>query len=52
MPHDAPPSKLAATKGYGAHVVGYDRYGEDREALTLALAGEREPHLVRSTFRT
>jgi threonine dehydratase len=46
MPHDAPPSKLAATKGYGAHVVGYDRYGEDREALTLALAQERGLHLV------
>jgi threonine dehydratase len=46
MPHDAPPSKLAATKAYGADVVGYDRYGEDREALTLALAQERGLHLV------
>ena len=40
MPEDAPPSKLAATAGYGAEVVGFDRYAEDREAL-LAAAGRR-----------
>jgi threonine dehydratase len=34
MPHDASPAKLAATQGYGATVVGYDRYNED--AMTLA----------------
>jgi len=33
MPHDAPPNKVAATEGYGATVVGYDRYGQSREAL-------------------
>ena len=38
MPHDAPPAKLAATKGYGARVVLYDRYTEDREALGRRLA--------------
>src|SRR5713226_3865941 len=27
MPQDAPASKLAATRGYGAEVVLYDRYG-------------------------
>src|SRR5881409_2980454 len=26
MPEDAPPTKLAATRGYGAEVVTYDRY--------------------------
>ena len=26
MPHDAPASKLAATRGYGAEVITYDRY--------------------------
>ena len=30
MPHDAPAAKIAATKGYGANVVVYDRYKEDR----------------------
>ena len=38
MPRDAPASKRAATEGYGAQVVEYDRYGEDREALVAALA--------------
>lgn len=33
MPLDAPPAKLAATRGYGAEVVLYDRYKEDRAAL-------------------
>jgi threo-3-hydroxy-L-aspartate ammonia-lyase len=32
MPTDAPASKVAATKGYGAEVVYYDRQREDREA--------------------
>ncbi len=30
MPTDAPAIKLAATRGYGAEVVLYDRYAEDR----------------------
>lgn len=38
MPHDAPASKLAATRGYGATVVEYDRYSQDREELGRALA--------------
>jgi threo-3-hydroxy-L-aspartate ammonia-lyase len=41
MPHDAPPTKLAATRGYGAEVVGYDRYAEDREQVGRVLAAER-----------
>jgi threonine dehydratase len=32
MPMDAPALKLAATRGYGAEVVFYDRQTEDREA--------------------
>src|SRR5215510_13534048 len=32
MPTDAPALKLAATRGYGAEVVFYDRQTEDREA--------------------
>jgi threonine dehydratase len=41
MPEDAPASKVAATEGYGARVVRFDRYSADREALVAELA-ERE----------
>ncbi len=41
MPHDAAPSKLAATQGYGAQVIGYDRYSEDASALAAKLAQDR-----------
>ncbi|MGH3445144.1 MAG: threo-3-hydroxy-L-aspartate ammonia-lyase [Nocardioidaceae bacterium] len=41
MPEDAPASKAAATRGYGARVVSYDRYGADREQVAVDLA-ERE----------
>jgi threo-3-hydroxy-L-aspartate ammonia-lyase len=37
MPTDAPASKVAATKGYGAEVVYYDRQWEDREARAKEL---------------
>lgn len=47
MPEDAPASKLAATRGYGAEVVTFDRYRDDREALADALATERGLELVR-----
>ncbi|MEV1293612.1 threo-3-hydroxy-L-aspartate ammonia-lyase [Pseudonocardia sp. NPDC049635] len=38
MPHDAPTSKVAATRSYGARIVRYDRYGEDRAAIAAELA--------------
>src|SRR5215813_5110265 len=38
MPTDAPSLKLAATRGYGAEVVFYDRQREDREARARELA--------------
>ena len=41
MPDDAPPGKLAATRGYGAEVVLFDRYAGDREALLEELVAER-----------
>jgi threonine dehydratase len=47
MPTDAPESKVEATRGYGAEIVTYDRYREDREALGSALAAERGLELVR-----
>jgi threonine dehydratase len=37
MPTDAPALKLAATRGYGAEVVFYDRQTEDREARAREL---------------
>jgi threo-3-hydroxy-L-aspartate ammonia-lyase len=46
MPADAPAPKLAATRGYGAEVVTYDRYREDREALALELAVERGVEII------
>jgi threo-3-hydroxy-L-aspartate ammonia-lyase len=46
MPRDAPASKRAATEGYGAEVIEFDRYTEDREALVHALAAERGLTLV------
>jgi threo-3-hydroxy-L-aspartate ammonia-lyase len=47
MPRDAPELKLAATRGYGAEVVTYDRYTEDREQIALELAEQRGLTLVR-----
>ena len=46
MPEDAPASKLAATRGYGAEVVTYDRYGEDRNAIGNRIASERGATLI------
>ncbi|MEU7423455.1 pyridoxal-phosphate dependent enzyme [Streptomyces sp. NPDC040750] len=55
MPEDAPGSKRQATAGYGAEVVTYDRYTQDRTALGEALARERglallppydHPHII------
>jgi len=46
MPNDAPAAKLAATRGYGAEVVLYDRFAEDREALTRRLAEQRGMTLI------
>jgi threonine dehydratase len=46
MPEDAPPAKVEATRGYGAEVVAYDRWTQDRNALGAALAEERALALV------
>lgn len=46
MPSDAPAGKLAATRGYGAEVVTYDRYGDDRDAIGKRLAEERGATLI------
>jgi len=46
MPHDAPALKLAATRGYGAEVVLYDRYKEDRAVIAKALVEQRGAALI------
>ncbi|AWN23800.1 threo-3-hydroxy-L-aspartate ammonia-lyase [Deinococcus irradiatisoli] len=46
MPADAPAIKVAATRGYGAEVVFYDRYTEDREAIGQRLAEARGLTLI------
>ncbi len=46
MPKDAPEIKVRATKGYGAEVVFYDRYTEDREAIGRELAAARNLTLI------
>jgi threonine dehydratase len=46
MPRDAPPGKRAATEGYGAEVITFDRYTDDREQLQAQLADERGLHVV------
>jgi threonine dehydratase len=46
MPIDAPKAKLEATKGYGATVVQYDRFTEDREAIGARIASESGATLV------
>ena len=46
MPTDAPEAKVAATRAYGAEVVSYDRYAEDREAIARDLARDRGLALV------
>ena len=46
MPTDAPAVKLAATRGYGAEVITYDRYTDDRAAIGQAVATERGATII------
>jgi threonine dehydratase len=46
MPRDAPQIKITATRGYGAEVVSYNRYSEDREEIGRRLAAERGMTLI------
>jgi threonine dehydratase len=46
MPQDAPAIKIEATRSYGAEVVLYDRYTEDREEIGRRLAHERGMTLI------
>jgi len=46
MPQDAPAAKLAATRGYGAEVVVYDRYQEDRAAIAREIQEQEQRVLI------
>lgn len=46
MPEDAPASKVEATRGYGAEIVFYDRYTEERNSIGDALAADRGMALI------
>jgi threo-3-hydroxy-L-aspartate ammonia-lyase len=46
MPADTPASKAAAVAGYGAEIVTYDRYTEDRVAIGEKLAADRGLALI------
>jgi threonine dehydratase len=46
MPLDAPQAKIDATRGYGGEVILFDRFKQDREALTRELAEQRGLTLI------
>lgn len=46
MPEDAPTAKVAATRGYGATVISYNRYTEDREQIGRQLAEQHGYTLI------
>jgi threonine dehydratase len=46
MPADAPSLKIARTRAFGAEVVLYDRWREDREAIARTIADGRGAVLV------
>ena len=46
MPLDAPAAKKAATRGYGATIVDYDRYTEDRDAIGRKMQQETGMTLI------
>ena len=46
MPTDAPAAKVVATREYGASVVLYDRFTEDREQIGRTLAVEHGMTLI------
>ncbi|MBG5969702.1 threo-3-hydroxy-L-aspartate ammonia-lyase [Proteus vulgaris] len=46
MPEDAPKAKIEATKGYGGHVLTYNRYTENREEIGQQLAQKKGLTLI------
>jgi threonine dehydratase len=45
MPDDAPKAKVAATRGYGAEIIFYDRLKQDREQVAIEIA-ERDQRVM------
>ena len=48
MPADAPALKTKNVRAYGAEIVSYDRYSEDREEIARRIARERDMALAPS----
>ena len=46
MPTDAPQSKRDATESYGAEIISYDRYTQNREDIAAEIVQERNLSLV------
>ena len=46
MPEDAPRSKMEPTRALGAHIITYNRFTEDREAIAAKILGESGGALV------
>jgi threonine dehydratase len=46
MPKDSPKLKIDNTRGYGADVILYDRFGESREEIGARISAERGAILV------
>jgi threonine dehydratase len=55
MPHDSPSVKVEGTRGFGAEILFYDRFTEDRVAIADRIAAERgcvvvpsydDPHII------
>ena len=46
MPRDAPATKIAATRAYGAEIVFYDRLTENREEIARRIAYDRGGALI------
>lgn len=46
MPKDAPTLKIEATRAYGADVIFYDRYTENREEIGRQVAARRDASLI------
>ena len=46
MPHDAPKVKVDNTASFGAEIISYNRFTEDREAICKALAAETGAAIV------
>ena len=46
MPSDAPKTKIKGTRNFGANIITYDRYTEDREQIARKYADKKNAFLV------